>query len=528
VSSSHGFFVVRHRLAVALLVAAMVTAACGSTVPAAQQIAEEAVAPGGVPATADSLADDGLGLPSGAANPGSSGTDVATGGGAPVAGTPAAGGTAGGTAAGGTAPAPAGGSTASGTSGAPPSGERMGTGVTDTKVFVGLVKVRNAGSANESIGANASFAGDPNLQQKAMINQVNRTGGLAGRKLVPVWYELDENTTQTQAQIEEQMCATWTQDNEVFAAFSTLASDQLKACMERAGSVLFGNSLSVSDATTFQQFPHYYEIGGMRLDRIASMYPRSLAADGYFDKDAVVGVVSYDTPPYRRATDTVLLPELERLGVETIEPAYVEWAATPAELGGSSAGISNAVLRFRQEGVTHVMFLEAGAILTFLWFPQAESQGYRPRYGLNSQSAPVTHSAENEQLENALAIGWLPFVDVGDTPQTQLPPGFPSCLKLMRAAGATYDSAQPNAKRVSGATCDAFRLLQAGLAAAGQDLTADGFVRGVASIGGQFASAHTYDVDLRTQRDGATVVRPYAYRSGCSCWRYSGPARPAG
>jgi hypothetical protein len=324
------------------------------------------------------------------------------------------------------------------------------------------------------------------------------------------------------------MCETWTRDNEVFAAYTTLASDLLKTCMARAGAVLIGPSLSTADSRTYQQFPHYFEIAAMRLDRIARVYPRALAEDGYFGNDAVVGVVTYDTPAYARATDTVLVPELQRLGIDKVEVARIPFAMTPAELGGSTAPLSNAVLRFRQEGVTHVMFLEAGAVLAFLWFPQAESQRYRPRYGLNSQSGPVTHSAEAAQLRNALAIGWIPFIDVGDTRRTQLPPGFASCLKIMRAAGAQYSADNPNAKRASGSNCDAFRLLQAGMAAAGRNLTADGFARGIASIGGRFKSAHSYAVDLRSRRDGASVVRPFAYRSNCECWRYSGPARPAG
>lgn len=526
------------RFVAAVLVAALFAAACGSTVPAAQQ----AAAPDGQPTSEGAVDGQGLALdapqgdaaqqaPAGGGD-GDTADGMSTGGSA--TGEDTAGATTGG--------APHNGATAGPPDGGEPGrkqsrattpthGARTGKGITPDKIFVGLVKVENAGEANDAIGAGAVSQGDPNRQTRAMVNEINRTGGLAGRKLVPVWYELDENTAQTKAQIEQQMCATWTQDSEVFAAFPRdQTTDLLKACMEKAGSVLIGESLSISDARTFAQFPHYFEIGGMRLDRIARIYPRGLAADDYFGEGAVVGVVTYDTPAFNRATDTVLVPELTKLGHKPKEVARVAYAQTTSELGGSSAGISNALLQFREAGVTHVLFLEDAAVLAFLWMRQAESQAYRPRYGLMSQSGPqaLTALVPAEQLDRAVAIGWIPFIDVGDTPRTQVPPGFPSCLKIMRAAGEQYSTDNPNAKRGSGVTCDALRLLQAGMKAAGRDLTPDGFVRGVRSIGDDFQSAHTYDVDLRRRRDGASVVRPSAFSSGCTCFRYTGPARSVG
>ncbi len=91
----------------------------------------------------------------------------------------------------------------------------------------------------------------------------------------------------------------------------------------------------------------------------------------------------------------------------------------PAGLGASRRGLlfsqaNNAVLKFRSAGVTHVITVPTGGALPFAFMPSAESQGYRPRYAMNSLEIPafVDLNVPNAQLKDALAVGWLPTSDV--------------------------------------------------------------------------------------------------------------------
>ena len=84
------------------------------------------------------------------------------------------------------------------------------------------------------------------------------------------------------------------------------------------------------------------------------------------------------------------------------------------------------MLRFRTEGVTHVIPVDEDGVLTLLFTTSADGQGYRPRYGLGSQSGGtlIASQAPPSQFERAVGMGWLPVLDV---PADEIPaePGRP-------------------------------------------------------------------------------------------------------
>lgn len=55
-----------------------------------------------------------------------------------------------------------------------------------------------------------------------------------------------------------------------------------------------------------------------------------------------------------------------------------------ANLTSAQSQVQGAVLRFKAMGITHVIIWDDNGISTLFFMINAENQGYRPRYGINS------------------------------------------------------------------------------------------------------------------------------------------------
>lgn len=403
-------------------------------------------------------------------------------------------------------------------------------GVTDTEIFIGFTYAENAGSANESIGFEEFSAGDPKRNHQVLVDHINATGGIAGRELVPVFHVFDEASNQSIGEREQQTCATWTQDNEVFAGVLAAATDTLRQCMASAGVPLINSQgLGLSDDRTLADFPGTVEPTNLSLNPMAKLTVAGLDAEGYFAPDTPatpvrVGVITFDFPSFRRAVERDMVPELERRGLDVVGPVFVKWVERTSDAGEVSAQLSNTVLRFRSEGVTHVMIFDATAFLTVVFMTNAEPQGYRPNYGFNTQNGGqlLVGSVPEAQLAGTKQVGWIPMFDVLDVPEW---PAQEACLRLYAEAGMEFDS--KNAKGIALLTCDLYDVLRRGIENAPAPLGQRSVIAGFERLGTSFESALVKDVRLEPgRRYGVTTYRSSEYRTDCSCFRYTGGPFP--
>jgi hypothetical protein len=223
------------------VVSTLVGTACGSRAP------HTSVSGAAVPGAASSPGG-GLSVPSGSA---------ATGG--KVTGGTTTGGTVGGTTSGGTT---SGGTTSGG--GSLPTGHGGGghvaapesvPGVTATTIYLGSYYNKNSGAGNSALGVQGLDEGDARKPQNVMIDWVNSHGGVAGRKLVPIYYGYDASGTGPPSDQQQQAaCAKYTQDNEVFAflAGGQGSGGVLDECAKKAGAIDFGREGTPS---TYRKYP---------------------------------------------------------------------------------------------------------------------------------------------------------------------------------------------------------------------------------------------------------------------------------
>jgi len=417
-----------------------------------------------------------------------------------------------------------------------------GPGVTDTEIYIGLIHDVSAGAVNKAAGVGAITSGDPQANDKAIIDDINNHGGLAGRKLVPVYADFDETSSQTFDQQFAAICQQFTQDDpRVFAVIDAGLVDSYRQCIANAGVVMLSTSLPTQGQAAFSKYPGLIEQGYPNVDRLAAYEVSALAEQQYFTPwnaltgqpaatGAVkVGVLTYNDAIFSSAVDNYLVPALRQLGYEPIV-AKVAQINTAADYGAQGAAVKSAQLSFAANGVTHVIPFESNGGLSTLFLPTARSQGYFPRYGVSTASGSEAlleaGAADKSQMAGAVGFGWMPSVDLraGDNP---LDGPYSNdnrryCIQVMNASGITFDSG--NAEGIALNACSDLYLLKTALDATPAPINLPRFVAAAESLGTSYQRAGGVGEEFRPGRhDPSNVAYRWRYVDDCGCFRYEGP-----
>jgi len=428
----------------------------------------------------------------------------------------------------------AGGSTVGGSTGAPV--ERNAPGVTATEIKIGIMYLVNGDQAAKTAGYNVS-RGNEEKNWRAVIAEVNARGGVAGRKLVPVFYAWDAQSTQTTASQEAAECAAFTQDNKVFAVVTTGTPD-FTACLTRAGVLHVTTGSYVGrDRDFHRRFPTFFEQRPSQ-ERYQSDLVSALVRQKYFGgwntlqgepgtAKAKVGVLVIDQPYYLRPVQQVLLPALRKAGYP-VDPTLVlrvPLYVGPQDAGPAAAATKSAVLRFQQEGVTHVVILDANGTTTALFAQNSQSQLYFPRLSGTSasgfQQLYDLKALNNRQINGVVGLGWTPVLDLAPGQGDKyLSKAAPECLSVIkRRTGQTF--ASTTAAGVAMFACDAIFPLATMLKERRGPLTTLGAVNAIESFGQRIQAASIpYLRFAPGQHDGLETAFDMVWDGACPCIRY--------
>ncbi|MCA1710598.1 MAG: hypothetical protein LC789_02735 [Actinobacteria bacterium] len=535
------------RGAVLLAVAATLgTAACGSTVPSTGA----ASTAGGAGLTASGPGDDGVSAPAaGAANglggfePGAQGSaggsnaeagpitgslDGSVSGSGPTTPTGSRTTASGGTASGGALP---------------PRASAQGVGVTATTVNIGITYTENAKEANAAFGVNIS-PGDTRANAQAILDDINARGGVAGRKLVPVFHAYDAQSAETNAEQDQAACEDLTQDHKVFAAVGG-GGDTWDACMKKAGVLnTVGATLTESDRTAIATKSNYFNANAPVRDRVEGSLVPALVRQKYFsgwDINAggpgsakpVVGILGYDLPEWDRPLKNVLLPKLKAAG-QSVLPENIARISAPqsqAEQGPAIAEVQNAVLRFRNNGVTHLIIIDTGGGLTLVFTTNSKNQNYYPRLGVTSgsglQGLYDAGTFTDRELAGAVGVGWAPSIDLpskaGDAYANA---ATKRCLAVLKErTGQQY--ATTNEASVALGQCDEINLVAEAIRRAGSVITLSGAVSALEAAGDDIVLASRPRSFFGPGRhDGSELGWDMVWDTPCKCAKYVGTSRP--
>jgi hypothetical protein len=502
----------------ALVAAVSLVTACGSTVehsrttagqPADQGLGSTGLAPGGTSGGADSSTTSGSGTGAGSGTTTGQLPQGSAGGASATAGP-----TSGATGSTGTTP--------------PGSGPVSGRGFTRTTIKLGVATSDDYNSFAGSTGLKGlSYDGDPNVWFAALAGDINRHGGILGRKVELVKY--DYNTAQTlnnPAAANQAACTRWTQDDPVAAVLLAGFSpeDTLLKCLAKASTPLVqvggGLDYPLHYQASYRAYPLYFNLDQMVGDRFDRVSVGRLAARHFFDPwntrtgskgtsaiTTKVGLIGFDDHDGALQLASQKR-ELARHGLSAASEI-----ACPRALTSKVSCEQSAVLRFASNGITHVF----GADSVFM--NNASSQNYYPRYFVAVEPALFAANVPAKQLVGAMSEGYIPLLDAAPDKYPGDPtPATAACKKLMRAAGqATTD---PSTLWLQMSACDEFFFVRDALTGVGS-LGPSALRSGLEGLGSRAQSALTWKTFLGPHDHASSAaLRDLAFDTSISNFVY--------
>jgi hypothetical protein len=429
------------------------------------------------------------------------------------------------------APGSTGGGPTTGTSGGGTTGTSGATGVGTGKrapITIGFVIVDYA-KAVSSLGYNPpSDQGTAEQYIKAYVKAYNTQGGFAGRQIKPLFFVVDGTAANYDTAFEA-ACAYMTQDNkaEIVATWGILNLG-FSQCLLRAG-VADINGMSFNfDKSTLAKLPNVFNPNGLTHDQISASTIDAAVGQGWLSKTDKLGILLGGCPEHEAIFRQVVEPRLKRLGIAYTTVTPYQCPKGFADVGSMSSGVQNAVLRFRSEGVTTVMYLAyVENVVHILFVPQADSQDYVPKYLLNTNvrlaQGIAAGNFPDRQLPGMRGVGWNPITDLWAFPAPKSAPRTACVDKLKGAKEAPPMTAfnQDLAMHI----CSDFQLMSALLGITGGSSSLNGLRAAAPQVGQSYGSAMTWGAtDFRDQQ-GPEQAAPFSYLTSCKCVRFvGGPA----
>jgi hypothetical protein len=385
---------------------------------------------------------------------------------------------------------PRGGTNGSGTGGVGgTTGSTKGTGTT-APIKVGFMYTVN--DAAKAAGVNNNITIDPQVVTHALVDNFNKAGGFAGRRIEPVYEELRSSSNNFEGDLAS-ACASFTQDNHVAAVISNMGfySESFMSCLAKAATpVISGDGTDLQNA---RQFPLMLNPDWLLGDTREIQAVTRLKSAGYLRTGDRVGVVIEDCPINGRIYSNSLAPALQRAGLTIAGTARTQCFQAIGDLGTISGQMGNAVVSFRSKQVSKVMIVSQGqeGTMLFEFMLAASNQRWYPGYALTSGSLATTVQQQPglspTELANAHGVGWLPQADSVDPKQA--PPSSTARQCQSRAQAEGLKASTPNDFLTLYEVCDTFVLYDAILRATRGNASASTFQQGSRIAGRHFVAA---------------------------------------
>ena len=411
-----------------------------------------------------------------------------------------------------------------------------GSGWDEKYVYIGVPTINDLSQFGDAAGYRSVETGNVEADARAVVAGVNARGGLFGREVRIVFHDTKTATIVTDINSAVQAaCTAFTQDAHVIAVvtvFSNFDTDAMRSCLAKAGTMLLSSSPagSADDAVYASTAPNYHTFSTISFNRLAPTLVRRLAAQKYFSGwDNAAGQPSA-TAPVKLGLVYSAMPIEERVAklVERVFKDAGHPIAQSVAVGKSPSDMSSAVLTFRSQGITHVIVMLPAADAVLLNFmTQAESQRFRPRYALSTPQLLSFHAdnAPHSQLVGSMGVGWDPLLDVLDPRDPgDVGGGQAACRAALAKGGQTFAGDHRFALAIALGLCDGVHMVSEG-ALAGQGLTVANIRAGLLSIGPKFKAAATF-APTGLNPSSYTLVgsaRDVAWGTACECFSYTSP-----
>jgi ABC-type branched-subunit amino acid transport system substrate-binding protein len=308
--------------------------------------------------------------------------------------------------------------------------------------------------------------GDYETTYNAVIDDLNKKGGVNGRKIVPVFAKINPLGTAP----AQEACLKLTEDEKVFAAVGFFYFDSPLCYVAQHDTPILGGTMN----------PDYLKQAKapwMTLESGPEVTPRAidaLAESGALKgKIGVVGVATEE----KNLLDAVVLPSLKRNGIKNT-PAIIDAPLTDTVAATQQAG--TIAQRFQSDGIKTVLLVGAAPSA----FTNAlKNSDYRPKL-VGTPFSTFQGAAINKATDPALWKGSV----TADIAADFNDPSLQKCYGTVeKATGDTIveraEPGTPDYQASASAACRYVSLFSQLAGAAGKDLTVAGFGKAAEKLG---------------------------------------------
>lgn len=389
-----------------------------------------------------------------------------------------------------------------------PPGSDQGITATHIKIAILMFNIAGPDTANEAFGL-PSVSMQKELWELG-FKYINDSGGVACRKLVPLFYTVnpyDQNQWQaTCLDVVEAKPFIVIDQAAIYPAFL--------ACYPQH-QLPFLNGSQISKLELEKYYPYVFAVG--EWDRAYRNTVMALNQRGFFSPENGFKKLGYFYQDCDPEIPGKFQGWLGELGL-TSDKVVTQNLGCPG-IYGNAANVQQAVLKFQQNGVTHVT--QTGATGDFITFTKvAEQQRYRPKYGIPDEGIAAvsygTNPPDYNNLVDAIAITNARYAEER-TPNYAPSPGTVKCNAFMTANGQKPSYQQPLGQ--GGTTCNFVWLIAAMVN------HAPSLQRTSLAAGLQAAKSIDYSYPWGPgDYTGPRVTvsgqfwRPFQFMKNCNCW----------
>ena len=402
------------------------------------------------------------------------------------------------------------GSTSGGTTGSAPGAKPTASdrGVTATTIKLGVVLLDLSAVTPLGLGLDNYELETQKKAFETYIEDVNKTGGMHGRKVVPFYDTIDPLDSNGRRSAQA-VCKRLVIDEKVFAVTGFPgAAGQCASVQYQTPTIAGGADLREAYAKS----KNYYTSGYPTFERMAEDWAGYVDSAGLL-KSRKLGIFSASASPEVKAADA-LDARLKRLGYTiTYRTKLADQSQMAIEVNKMKAAGVNTVL------------LPTNFLLALQFVQSADDQGWKPQY-IVSDIGNLTANGLVERMSSGFDNA------IGVTTTREFAPAYGPespidnrCRTLYNSDNDGKDFARSEESPL-GPACLAMQLVLKGVQKAGVTLTRAGFVSALMSLGSVELPVFGQGSFRQGKTDFADTVRPLKWSYSCRCYAAIGGPVP--
>ena len=328
-------------------------------------------------------------------------------------------------------------------------------GVTDTSVKIGVTYVDE--SAVKASGIDLRL-GEYQKSYEVLVDQINKDGGINGRKLDLVFAPINPVGTAP----AEEVCLELTEDDEVFAAVGFFLNDAVLCPVELHETAVIGGN-QTADRLARAKAPWFTTTPGSEMPKQVVR-----AFDEHGDLDGKVAV--FAAVGDQGLLEDEVLPLLDELGVDVVEKGVLD--VPQGDQTATDAGTKVIAEKFEASGADTVLLVGQSSVA---WPTAMQNGGYKPKLLFSDASSTQAFLANAATTDTSVMKGAVVGGPYGGDDRVYEEPKMQDCIGTLEDAGIEVPAPDPDDANEKGFTgpeeaCVNVALLTAILEAAGKDL----------------------------------------------------------